>query len=448
MTDRLFRLLQRLIGFCIDRRALVVSVLGLTTALMGYHAAHVVIKTELDDLLPRSHPYIAVHEKFKQSFGGSNVVTLMVQVRSGDIFNRKALGKVRAITRELQQVDAVNQFQIISIASKKLKNIRGSTEGMDFTPLMWPDLPKDDADIKRLRESVLSNPLAYGSYVSIDQKAALITVDFHDHLVDYGKVFTQVRAIADRAQGDGVKVAVVGTPMLFGWVSHYLPETLQIFLATIALLIVLLFVTARTWRGTLLPLVAGLVSAVWALGTARLIGFNVDPLVIVVAFLITARAISHSVQLVTRFDDEVAAGAASAIAAAKASMLHLFKPGMLGVTADAGCMLVVLLTPITLMQKVAIVGTVWVLTISISACILTPVLLSWIERPKGYAHRFDVSPLMGKVLDLCVITAPPSRGRQSSAPSPSTTATRRRSTGSSKGRTACSSSSRARSRAL
>jgi len=198
-------------------------------------------------------------------------------------------------------------------------------------------------------------------------------------------------------------VSMVGTPMLFGWVSYYLHETLLIFLATVALLIALLFVTARSWRGTLLPLLAGSISAVWALGFARLLGYNVDPLVIVIAFLITARAISHSVQLVTRFDDEVAAGAPDAISAAKASMLHLFKPGILGVIADAGCMLVVLLTPITLMQKVSVIGTLWVLTIALSACVLTPVLLSWVKRPgvNKQAREQGLSRGLRSVLRLC-----------------------------------------------
>jgi len=401
MNEQLFNLLQRFVESCIRRRTLVVWVLGAITALLSYQAAHVVIKTDLDDLMPRNHPYIAVHERFKQSFGGSNVVSVMLEVEQGDIFNLPMLTKVQKVTRDLLQVDAVNQFQIISLASKKLKDIRGSTDGIEFAPLMWPDLPKGDAELARLRESVRNNPLVYGAYVSTDLKAALITVDFYDHLVDYEKVFRQVSTIAAAVEGSGVKVSVVGAPMLFGWVNHYLPETLHIFLLTVAFLIVLLFISARTWRGTVLPLLAGVVSATWALGAARLIGFNVDPLVIVVAFLITARSISHSVQLVTRFDDEIAAGAADAVAAAKASMLALFKPGMLGVIADAGCMLVVLLTPISLMQKVAIIGTLWVLTIAVSACVLTPVLLSWIKRPQGFAHPLDVSLPLQKVLDLC-----------------------------------------------
>lgn len=402
MKNRVFEGLARFVETCIERRLAVVLILGALTTVMLYLAVHVSIKTELDDLMPRDHPYVKVHEQFKQAFGGSNVVTIVLETGQGDIFNMAMLGKIREVTQDLRLVDAVNEFQITSLASRKLKEIRASTDAIETRPLMWPDLPLDETEIARLRENVLTNPLVYGVYVSTDLKAALITVDFHDHRVDYGKVFTQITAIAKKVEGDEVTVRVTGAPMLFGWVNHFLPETLHIFLATVGFLILLLFVTARTWRGTLLPLLAGLVSAVWALGAAKLIGFNVDPLVIVVAFLITARSISHSVQLVTRFDDELAAGASSAVAAAKASMLALFKPGMLGVIADAGCMIVVLLTPITLMQKVAIIGTVWVLTIAVSAVVLTPVLLSWIKHPQGYAHPLDLSPLMQKVIDLAI----------------------------------------------
>ena len=30
-------------------------------------------------------------------------------------------------------------------------------------------------------------------------------------------------------------------------------------------------------------------------------------------------------------------------------------------------------------KKVAIVGTIWVLTIALTACVMTPILLSWME---------------------------------------------------------------------
>jgi predicted RND superfamily exporter protein len=394
--------LERFVEFCIRRRVAVVIVLGIITAIMTYLAVHVEIKTVFNDLMPRNHSYVAVHNKFKQTFGGSNMVSIMLEVEQGDVFNSKVLGKVKKVTTDLQMVEGVNPFQIISLASKKLREVRASTSGIDTRPLMWPNLPNGEAELAALRKSVLNNSMTYGAYVSTDLKATLITADFYDHLIDYGKIFQQVQKIANSVEGDGVKVRVVGEPILYGWVNYYLPETIQIFLTTIALMVGLLFLLARTWRGTLLPLLAGVISATWALGSAKLLNYHLDPLVIVVAFLITARAISHSVQLVTRFDEEVAVAGVSTGTAAKAAMLSLFKPGMLGVVADAGCMIVVILTPIPLLEKVAVIGTIWVATIAVSACVLTPVLLSWTKRPDGYAHPIDVSPLMNKILRGCI----------------------------------------------
>ncbi len=405
MRDSLFKKLEVFVAGCIRHRVAVVVAYSLLTVSMLGAALRVEVKTVFDDLLPRNHPYIQVHERIKQTFGGSNLVSIMLEVDRGDIFSRPVLEKIQKVTKDLQQVDGVNQFQIISLAAKKLKEIRGSTDAIELRPLMWPEVPKSDTELAQLKAAVLKNPLVYGAYVSPDLKAALVTVDFYENAVDYKKIFPQIMAIADSVQGDGVKVRVVGEPILFGWVNHYLPETLQIFLLTVGCLILLLFTVARTWRGTFFPLLAGVSSAVWALGSAELFGFNLDPLVIVIAFLITARAISHSVQLVTRFDEELAKGAETTTAAAKASMLQLFKPGILGVIADAGCMIVVILTPIPLLQKVSIIGTIWVLTIAVSACVLTPVLLSWIKRPRGYAHPLDVSRVLQRILDLCTYVA-------------------------------------------
>lgn len=395
----------RFVEFCINRRAAVATVVGLVTVLFAVLAVKVEIQTVFSDLLPTNHPYIKVHEEFKKTFGSSNLVTMMLEVEDGDIFSPRVLAKIQKVTKDLQLVEGVDQYQIISLAAKKMKQVRASTEGIDIQPLMWPDVPQSAEGIAKLKDAVLRNPLVYGTYVSRDLKAALVTVDFYDNEVKYDRIFDQIGAIARSVDGDGVKVRLVGEPILYGWVNEYLPETGRIFFITIAALILLLFLTSRTWRGTLLPLLAGVMSAIWALGTARLLGFHLDPLVIVVAFLITARAISHSVQLVIHYDDELADGSPNSIAAAKASMRALFKPGILGVVADAGCMIVVILTPIPLLQKVSIIGTVWVSTIAISACVMTPVLLSWIRNPRRYAHPIDIQPAMRWLLRGCVAVA-------------------------------------------
>jgi predicted RND superfamily exporter protein len=397
------RLLEKFVDFCIYRRVACMSILGVLTLVMLYYATQIEIKTVFNDLLPADHPYVAINNEFKQTFGGSNIVSIMLEVKDGEVFQEKIMKKVQDMTRALQRVDAVNPFQVISLASKKLRDIKASSEGIVSSPLMWPDIPKDKVEMKHLRDAVLENTLVYGRYVSLDLKATLITVDFYDQLLDYTKAFPQINKIIADNEGDGVHIRVAGEPMLYGWVNHYMAETMIIFAITVCCMVLVLFIITRTWRGTMLPLLAGVVSAIWGVGSSALLGFNMDPLLIVLAFLITARAISHSVQLVTRFDDEVSAGAESTIAAARAAMIGMFKPGVLGVGTDAGCaFVVVFLTTIPLLQKVSIIGGLWVSSILVSGVVMTPVLLSWCKNPKGYAHPINVFPAVQKILGFFI----------------------------------------------
>ncbi len=403
MKNSTFGKVDLVFATLIRYRSIVVTVIAIITAVMAYLASQIEVKTVFSDLLPKDHPYVAVNQQFKQTFGGSNMVSIMLEVEQGDIFKADVLAKVQKLTVGLQKVDGVDTYQIVSLASKKLKEVRASTEGVESRPLMWPDLPRNAAEMAALKEAVLNNTLVYGPYVSHDMKATLVTVDFNDGSVDYTKAFKQIMGLIEEISGDGVKVRVVGEPVLYGWVNHYLDETLKIFFFAVVSLVLLLLLITRTWHGTLLPLLAGVTSAIWALGAAKLMGFHLDPLVVVVAFLITAQAISNSVQLVSRFDDEVAQGSGSSEAAARASARNLVKPSILAIVADAGCVLVVALTPIPLLQKISFIGTVWVLTIFISALMLTPVMLSWFKPGKAYIHPINLSWVLKRILATCAM---------------------------------------------
>lgn len=391
-------------SWLIRYRVWVVGVIAAITLFLGYSAFQIDVKTVFQDLLPTDHEYVQVHNEFKDTFGGSNLVTIMIEVEEGDIFQPEILKVIDEATRELQKVSAVNPFQVVSIASKKLKEVRASTSGIETLPIMWPDVPTTEAEVEKVKEKVLRNSLIYGPYVSEDLSSTLITVDFIDRLLDYETAFTEINELIESIEEPGITVRVVGDPMLYGWVNHYLPETLNLVFISLLVVVALLFLLNRTWRGTLLPMISGLVSAAWALGISNLIGIHFDPLVIVIAMLITARAISHSVQIITRYNEEVElieTGTEDSGVAALVTLRELLRPGLLGIATDACCVAVVALSPIPLLQKLALLAVVWVGTVSVSAIVLTPVMLSWIKHPRGYAHPLNVSWLMHRVLDLC-----------------------------------------------
>ena len=407
-------MIDRFAAFCIAHRLKVVSLVAVITAVLGVFASRIEVKTIFEDLQPTTHPYMQIHDRFKATFGGSNIVTLMIEARHGDIFQLPVLQKIQDLTRGLLKVDAVNEFQIVSLAGKKLKEVKASTEGIESAPYMYPNLPKTEAEIAHLKDAVLRNPLVYGPVVSKDLKATLVTVDFFDSLIDHNVAFRQINALVAKISDKDVTVAVVGNPVLYGWVNQYLGETFRLVFTAIGLFLVALFIINRTWRGTFFPLITAFVSATWAIGIARLCGINFDPLVMVVAMLITARAISHSVQILTRFHEEVARlekHSETAEQAARATLADLLRPGLLGISIDAGCIAVVALSPIPLLQKLVVLSAVWILTLSVTAVVLTPVLLSWIKHPDHYIHPLDVDRfVLRPILEGCV-QAVSGRGR-------------------------------------
>ncbi|WP_440997989.1 efflux RND transporter permease subunit [Arhodomonas sp. SL1] len=372
-------MVERLASACIRYRvAFMALVVGLT-AVMGWFASGLEVRTIFTDLQPAGHPYIETNEQYKNTFGGANTVTIMVEVEEGDIFRLPVLETVRQITRDLQQVEAVNQFQIVSLATKKLKNVRASTYGIESLPLMWPELPEDEQAVAELREAVIANPTVYGQFVSRDLKAALITVDFIDRLIDYNAVYPQLREVVQRADAEGMRIRMVGQPVLAGLVVEHLPETMKIVGLIVVAIAIILLLAKGTFRGMVLPLLSGGVTGVWVLGAINLFGINLDPLAIVITFLISARAISHAVQLSAGFDNERRNGVLDSRRAARIALRKLFRPGLLGLATDAGAMLVVALTPIPLLQKAALIGATWIGAMVIGTIIMVPVALSWVR---------------------------------------------------------------------
>lgn len=394
-------MLYRVTDILFKHRVLVVGLIAALSAILGLIALNLRIVTDFRDLLPSRHAYVQVHESFKETFGGTNVITIMVEPEEGDVFQPKVLNKIKEITEGLYKIDAVNDFQIVSLASKKLQTIHASTEGIASAPVMWPDVPQTQAEADVLRQDVVANPMVYGSYISRDLKAGLITVDFIDRQLNDKVAYQQIQALISREQSPGIRISHIGEPILSGEVQRYLPETLRISLVILVAMAVILFVATQNWRSTLLPMTTAFISAAISLGVVHLAGLAFDPLMVVIVFLISARAISHSVQFCTAFDDEREIAGTSSLKAARQTFVKLIRPSSLGLVVDIGSILVVMITPIPLLQKTALIGAVWLSSLFISACILVPVALSWTRRPpQDPALKLDATGFLVKLCNM------------------------------------------------
>jgi predicted RND superfamily exporter protein len=217
--------LKRFAEFIIEQRLIFLIITGLITAFFLYECSKLSVRTCFDDLLPQKHPFIKVHNKVRNIFGGANQVIIMVQVRKGDIFNRETLEKVKWITRELEKIPGVDPYKIRSIAVSKMKVFKFSSGSMSITPLMYPDIPQNEKEMVELRDKIYSNMRYYGNYVSYDSKKTLIKVDFFEEEIDYGVVFDQLSRIRQHTEDDNHIISIAGEPMHLGYIDYHNKES-------------------------------------------------------------------------------------------------------------------------------------------------------------------------------------------------------------------------------
>ncbi|MBM4389199.1 MAG: MMPL family transporter, partial [Deltaproteobacteria bacterium] len=266
-------------------------------------------------------------------------------------------------------------------AQRKVKKITvDPQEGYQAIPIMWPHLPENEEDIKKLVRTVNTVPKVLGSLISLDRKAALIVAGFFEEKMDTKDVYQRLNALIESESDENTSVHAIGRPVLLGYILSKYSQLIYLFIGTIAAIILVLFVYFRDFRGVFVPVATALVSAVWGVGMLGFMGYNFDPLIIVAPFVISARALSHSVQLIERFLEEYAAHKDRKKAAVN-TFTGLFEPGIVSIVTDAAGVFVVILTPIPLMEKLAVMGGFWVMSIIVSDMILNPIILSLLPAP-------------------------------------------------------------------
>ena len=195
----LYWLGERLIDY---RHPIMIIVLAVT-AVFAYWAFQLKLETSFGDLLPQTHPFVQIHNKYAGTFGGANNVQLMVEVKDGDIFTVPTLARIYKITEAVDQVYGVNHNQIDSIGHRTTRYLRAQSGGfLRAEPVMigLPKTPEDAASIKRIVHNTES---VYGLLVSLDDKAALVRANFIEGRLDHRRTFTEFneRVIAPFEKG-------------------------------------------------------------------------------------------------------------------------------------------------------------------------------------------------------------------------------------------------------
>jgi predicted RND superfamily exporter protein len=367
-----------IVRFLIRFRVAVLVIMAAITMFFGAQIFHMQMFTQFLDLFPTTHPYVQVHKKYARYFGGAYQATLMLEVKKGDVFNVETLKKMYRIQYDVDLIPGVDHFAIFSIASPKVMFTKETPEGFSSKQIMI-EVPKDEQELAELKKKVFTSPIN-GTLVSRDGKALLLNANFIEGKIDFNKLFDEFMKIKKKEEDANHKIYLSGTPLVYGWIYHYVPKMGAIFLITSFIIVAMLFGYMRQgglwWR----PFLDGIVTSIWGLGFSAWIGFHFDPLIIVIPFLLSARAMSHGVQWTERFVEEYRRLNGDIQQAALITGVALFPPGLIGIVADTWALLIIAITPIPTLRNLAFIGTFWAVSAIFSSLVLNPALFASFKK--------------------------------------------------------------------
>ncbi|MBF6571561.1 MAG: MMPL family transporter [Candidatus Binataceae bacterium] len=384
------------------------------TLLMAYWAAHVRVATIYDDLLPANHPNVRLYSQYKTSYGRAQTLVLMLRVRNGDIFNIDTLHKIQAVSFGVNRIPGVNHNEVFSLASYRVIYAHAVPGALVLHTFMYPNVPKTQKQVDELKRNVLTHRAQLAGLVTADNKAALIVASFNERGIDYKAAFDGVERMRRQYEDANIHIYASGDLMALAWGYHLLNQILVTFALSVAAMLIIVYLSLGTRTGWWVPIITAMGSAIWGLGFLGVCGFNFDPVMLVIPFIVMARDLSHGIQWQGRYYDELdrndslITARSGSTYSASAAVLELGRheqirdedhgaalsetigamlpAGLLAILANVAGVIFVSLGDIPVLTHIGIGGALWLASSLAMVFVLQPIMLSYLRPPQ--ARRF------------------------------------------------------------
>ena len=368
---------------------------------LGYSATHTQLDPGFNKQIPVRHAYMVNFLRFSQYFTGANRFLVSVRWKGeGDLYNAEFLDTLRKVTDDVFFISGVNRASVTSLFTANVRYIEITEEGFYGDVVVPPRFNGSAEDLAQVRSNAAASG-QIGRLVANDLKSAMVRADLQDidpqtgKSVDYAEVASRLEAIRHKYANDQVEINIVGFAKLVGDVVEGLNTVIGFFLIAFVITALLLWLYARSLRLTLVALVVALLPVVWLLGLLPLFGLGIDPMSILVPFLIFSIGVSHAVQMTNAWKQDVVAGA-SPVQAARSAFCKIFIPGSLALLMNALGFAVIMLIDIPIVHELGVTACIGVMLMIITNKLMLPIILSWLRLEPGSLRKAQAKAGQGE----------------------------------------------------
>lgn len=447
MTQAILRVVEPVI---FEKRAITLAILTLLTIFLTWQTLQVRPNAGWLKMVPQSHPYMQTFMEYYEDFGGANTVLIALHNKKGDIYQPEFMETLRQVADDAFFIPGADRARVTSIFSPSIMFIEVVEGGLSGETLIPSEYSPTPEMMERIRGNV-SKASVIGRLVSEDHSTALVQfelletdprvgtsaheewsmLDYSERLqftwekgagyeedapdqpswfdrvkavtkltlagsmqnkdatvkLDYTVIGQHLEDIRAKYEADDIDVHIIGFAKVVDDMTKAAMQVAVFFVVALVAMGLLLWIYLGSLLLAFLVVSTSLIACIWELGLLNLIGYGLDPFALLVPFLIMSVSVSHGVQYVNAWANEVSERRVPNYQAALATFRSLAIPGVVALVTDMVGFGTIYIIDIQVIREMSVNAVFGMLGVIIVNKMFLPIILSYMHLPNPDAFR-------------------------------------------------------------
>ena len=275
----------------------------LLTVAMAWSALKLRMEAGFEKQMPIGHEYIKAFQLYKNDVLGANRLNIVIKARTGSIWTAEGLTRLYKATQAVTYLPNVERLGVQSLWTPNSFVNEITEEGFRADPIIDGSVVPESLNAAVIDKIERATSLGgyVGTLVSRDQTSAMIIAELNEvgidgNPLDYVSYNKKLEEFRSKFEDDKFEVQIIGFAKQIGDIADGARSVFVFCLLALFLTALAVYWYCHSISLTVLPVACSLTSLVWQFGTLHFMGFGLDPLAVLVPFLVFAIGVSHGIQ--------------------------------------------------------------------------------------------------------------------------------------------------------
>ncbi|MCX6095397.1 MAG: MMPL family transporter [Candidatus Bipolaricaulota bacterium] len=386
--------MRRFYEWIADHPYVVIGITLCVTAVFLAFIPRITTDTDFSHYIDPNDPGLVATRRAEDRYGAQSLLMVAIENTQG-IFNQATLTKVAEMQAAFAAIDGVDDVT----GPLNVQIVTGTETSLWVGPAApRGTVPATAEEMAAYRDRLLQSNTARGYVVASDEQAAAISIRLKAGTNELA-VTEKVASVAKEYNSSPDRVHIIGLSYMNVVLAETMGKDLRILLPLVILAIILvLYLSFRSVRGVLLPLLVVILSTGWSVGLMGAIKVPLTIISFILPVILMAIGVAYGIHVLNRFYEAIDSGLGRRTAVVETGLQMLAPVLMAGLTTVAGFLSLLnsVLVPQRDFGPFAAIGVAVAMVLSL---VLIPAFLSLLRPPRQRAHRGE-SGFVNRVLSV------------------------------------------------